>query len=134
MNRDHASRGGRGLALGLGIAFAAVSTITGSSTALVGLLAAFVLGAIFPEAALAVGALVILPEAAVAVARGAADSVGLAAVALVAGAVAVACSALLAGAGGLARRTLDRAARADRGHPSMTASTKRSSWRRLRHS
>ena len=102
-------RGALGVSLGVGVAFAAVSVLTGGSTALVGLLAAFVLGATFPEAAFAVGALVILPEVVVALARGVADSAGLAVVAVLAGAVAAACSALIAGGGALARRSLDRA-------------------------
>lgn len=97
------------MALAVGLAFTAVSAVTGTSVALIGLLAAFVLGAAFPETALLAGALVIAPEVGVAVARGLADSPTLTAVALVAGAIATASSALVAAGGALARRSLDRA-------------------------
>lgn len=91
------------IALFLGTALTVLSALTDSPVALASLMAAFLLGAAFPNHALLAGAGVMAPQVLGAVVIGVGESIGLALVAVVAGLAAVGFSALLGVAGALVR-------------------------------
>ena len=95
------------LALVVGVALALLTEISETTAAVAGIVAAVALGAAFPPAAFALGMILVAPQVPVAVVRGATESVGLAAVAVLAGAVGAAVNGLLAMGGALARRSLE---------------------------
>jgi hypothetical protein len=92
------------LALLLGTALTVLSALADAPVALASLLAAFLLGVVFPDQALLVGAGVMVPQVLGAFAVGVGESIGLALVAVVAGLAAVGFSALLGAAGALVRQ------------------------------
>ena len=93
------------VALLLGLALTILSAVADAPVALASLLAAFLLGVMFPDQATPAGAAVMAPQVMAAIVVGIGESVGLALVAVVAGLVAVGFSALLGLAGGFIRHT-----------------------------
>ncbi|MGH9039500.1 MAG: hypothetical protein ACRDZ3_04645 [Acidimicrobiia bacterium] len=92
------------VALTLGVLLTVLSAVADSPpVALASLLAAFGLGAMFPDRAALAGAAVMAPQVLAAVVVGFGESVGLALVAVAAGLVAVGFSALLGFGGGFIR-------------------------------
>ena len=94
------------IALFLGLLLTALSALADAPVALASLLAAFLIGVAFPGDAALAGGAVMVPQVLGAIVIGVGESFGLAAVALVAGLVAVGFSGLLGAAGALVRRSL----------------------------
>ena len=99
------------IALLLGLVLMVLSAMADAPVALASLLAAFLLGAAFPQQGAVAGGAVMVPQVLAAVVVGVGESIGLALVALLAGLVAVGFSALL----GLGGSFVARAYRGARG-------------------